>query len=93
MFNINRGKGFSIEFSNGYTVSVQFGAGNYCSNRDVPFADSAKHAELGSSTAECAVIDKDGGFITPPGWVDEVKGWMEPSEVVALLAWAESKDD
>lgn len=26
-------KGFQLTFSNGYTISVQFGAGNYCKNR------------------------------------------------------------
>lgn len=32
MFNITNGKGFHIKFANGWTVSIQWGGGNYCSN-------------------------------------------------------------
>jgi len=31
-FSISNNKGFHITFENGWTVSVQFGAGNYCDN-------------------------------------------------------------
>lgn len=34
MFRITRGKGFHVSFPNGYTVSVQFGPGNYCDHYD-----------------------------------------------------------
>ena len=34
MFNITQGKGFFIEFENGYGISVQFGWGNYCANKE-----------------------------------------------------------
>ena len=30
---ITQGKGFQLKFANGWTVSVQFGWGNYCGNR------------------------------------------------------------
>jgi len=33
MFRITQGKGFFMTFENGYTLSVQFGYGNYCANR------------------------------------------------------------
>jgi hypothetical protein len=33
-------KGFHITFPNGWTVSVQFGAGNYCENYDMTFDKS-----------------------------------------------------
>ena len=36
MFAITRGKGFHLTFANGWTVSVQWGNGNYCSNRCNP---------------------------------------------------------
>jgi hypothetical protein len=32
MFKITHKKGFHITFENDYTVSVQFGPGNYCDN-------------------------------------------------------------
>ena len=34
-FTITNGKGFQMEFKSGYTLSVQWGVGNYCDNRDV----------------------------------------------------------
>lgn len=32
MFNITDNKGFHMTFENGWTLSVQFGSGNYCDN-------------------------------------------------------------
>lgn len=34
MFSISNNKGFHVTFENGWTVSVQFGGGNYCDNYD-----------------------------------------------------------
>lgn len=43
-------KGFHLTFTNGYSISVQFGKGNYCSNRhrnDTPaHIYSCKDAEV-----------------------------------------------
>ena len=33
-FGTMKNKGFHITFNNGLTISVQFGAGNYCSNKE-----------------------------------------------------------
>jgi len=41
-FEISNQKGFQITYKNGYTVSVQFGGGNYCTNRDLPIEDYGK---------------------------------------------------
>lgn len=86
-------KGFHMTFPNGLTVSVQWGAGNYCDNhfpKDMDFTFS-KDAE--SDTAEVAVIDQQGEFIDPQRFFDyeinsdgEVAGWLDPSQVVELLA-------
>jgi alanine dehydrogenase len=35
-------KGFHITFKNGWTISVQFGAGNYCDNHDASFSSYGK---------------------------------------------------
>ena len=32
MFAVTENKGFQVTFSNGYTISCQFGATNYCAN-------------------------------------------------------------
>jgi len=52
MFRITQGKGFQVTFDNGWTVSVQFGPGNYCENRDLSLLRSVEDCE--SSTAEIA---------------------------------------
>ena len=86
-------KGFHMTFENGLTVSVQWGAGNYCDNhfpkdRDFTFSKDAE-----SDTAEAAVIDQHGKFIDPQRFFDyeinsdgDVAGWLDPSQVVDLLA-------
>lgn len=86
-------KGFHMTFPNGLTVSVQWGAGNYCDNhfpkdRDFTFSKDAE-----SDTAEVAVINSRGKFIDPQRFFDyeiysdgEVAGYFTPSQVVELLA-------
>jgi hypothetical protein len=37
--NCTGGRGTQMTFSNGWTISIQFGWGNYCSNRDMPVED------------------------------------------------------
>jgi hypothetical protein len=49
MFKATENKGFQITFNNGYTISVQFGKGNYCDNRlkeNSDFITSCKNAEV-----------------------------------------------
>ena len=86
MFSISDNKGFQISFNNGYIVSVQFGGGNYCSNRDLPIEDYGK-AVPDSDTAETALMTKD-GFVEYQG--DDVQGHMTPKDVLKLMAHAES---
>ena len=91
MFKIIRGQGFHITFSNGYTVSVQFGPMSYCDHyfqKDVNEFSSEECGKLGSTTAECAVIMDDDLIETPFFEGDTVKGWMSPEEVLELLNWA-----
>ena len=85
-FEICMGKGFHITYKNGYTVSVQFGGGNYCTNRDLPIEDWDKPVPP-SDTAETALMTKD-GFVKYQG--DDVQGHMSPSEVLKLMVYAES---
>ena len=92
IFRITSKKGFHITFENDYTVSVQFGPGNYCDhyNRNIG-EDEARCGEDGSTTAECAVWGEDGemldyGGITSGG----VSNRSTPAEVLTLLVWASS---
>jgi hypothetical protein len=88
MFHINDNKGFSITFDNGYTVSVQFGPGNYCSNRNIdPMSrDYANNDGLDATTAETALLDPHGNFIAYKD--DDVQGYQTVNDVMALLNYA-----
>lgn len=91
-FNTHRNQGFQIRFSNGYTVSVQFGAFNYCSNRDLTAAASYDAWRTGqdvhaSSDAEVAVIDPNGDFVKFDKTDDVVRGHTDPDTVAEIIAW------
>jgi hypothetical protein len=94
MFKITRKKGFHITFENGYTVSVQFGPGNYCDNynRRIP-EDEEACGEEGSTTAECAVWNSRGKELIPYSvWHgDMVSNRSTPAKVLELLNWAASQ--
>ncbi len=62
-FKITDGKGFHITFKNGWTISVQFGPGNYCDNYDMDissFYRSNRRMTIESTTAEIAYWGPDG---------------------------------
>jgi hypothetical protein len=88
MMKITNGKGFGITFANGYTVSVQFGPGNYCQhyNNDITSDNSIECGRIGSTDAECAVIAPDGELISMHGWGGDVNGWMSADDVGKLIA-------
>ena len=86
-------KGFHMTFPNGLTVSVQWGAGNYCDNHFPDDKDFSWSKDAESDTAEVAVFGPDGKFIDPQNFVGydihsdgTVVGWLDPSQVVELLA-------
>ena len=91
MFKITSNKGFHITLENGYTVSVQFGPGNYCDNygRDIGHEEEICGKD-GSSTAECAVWKGDGGLIDHFNG-EGVSNRSTPAEVLELLVWAASQ--
>lgn len=80
----SQGKGFQITFANGYTVSVQFGAGNYCEHYHAPYDfNQAKMHQ--SRDAEVAVIAPDGQFLRIAPF-DKVRGYVTPDEVATIIA-------
>ena len=95
MFTINRNKGFQVTFENGWTVSVQFGPGNYCQRRsdhsgdyvDYNAPQGQEHWE--STTAEIAAW-KDGKWHN--FGTDTVDGWVRPAEVLEFMTEIASKD-
>lgn len=103
MFSISANKGFQIKFNNGWTVSVQWGPGNYCDNRNMPFYqwfvntvdDKGMHTKglfnaPPSATAEIAAWDANGNWYTWPNG-DDVKGYCLPDEVLGFLNLIASK--
>lgn len=62
--------GFHITFENGYTVSVQFGKGNY--------------SDQGETTAEVAAWGPDRKWVKLSEY-DDVKGWCTPNEVLEIM--------
>jgi len=76
-------RGFHVSFDNGYTISVQFGYGNYCSNRR-----SEQGGDLVSDDAEIAVLNGDGNFI-PLSEYDDVIGyqsWDDFQRIFSLVS-------
>jgi len=76
-----RSRGFWLKFENGYTLSVQFGTGNYCANRDFPSVDSKWHEDC--PDAEIALWDRHDAWYE---WEDDtVRGWCTPDEVLTVI--------
>jgi len=81
MFKITERKGFHITFANGYTVSVQFGYGNYCDNRN----KGAYGGDVDpSTTAEVAAWDENNNWYKL-GDFDDAVGHQTPAEVLAIM--------
>ena len=108
-FRITHGKGFSVKFENGYTVSVQFGRYNYCDNYLLNYPDEMQaklleideYGNIECANAEVAVIDCDGNLMRLFGGEGfEVAAYYTPKQVLALLvrvgSWknrCEARDD
>jgi len=91
MFKITGKKGFHVEFANGFTVSVQFGPGNYCDNYNMQIGEEETLAgSKGSANAECAVWGNDGKMIDMFDG-GTVSNRSTPAQVLALLVWASAQ--
>lgn len=97
-------KGFQLTFANGVTVSVQFGAGNYCEARNILRHDIPKMAGTWSSAdAEVAAWGPVPGekWLTSAIWEkntgeklnDEVNGWMSTDQVLTFMQWCAAWDE
>lgn len=96
MFDLQNNRGFTMKFDNGWTVSVKWGDGNYCTNYHFPIIDKAT-GDLTSMSAEIAAWDDKGKWFvfernvfdegTEDEYVSEhtVKGWLSPNEVLEFM--------
>ena len=84
-FKSTNNKGFQMTFENGWTISVQFGYGNYCDNHHHPegWNFSKKQEVTESSDAEIAIWDADGEWYNFGS--DTVKGYCSADEVATWI--------
>ena len=81
--------GFQIDMENGWTVSVQFGIGNYCSNRsntgnpfrDIPEFIECPNAEIAAWPT--ATRNQKDWYIFENG--EQVNGWQTPQHVLEFM--------
>ena len=90
MFMITMGSGFHLTLGIGWTASVQFGAGNYGSNRNAEYRAAGKEDFWNARTAEIAAWYGEREGIDTSNWYnfgndDQVQGWCTADEVVAFL--------
>jgi len=79
MFRATQNKGFQMTFENNLTISVQFGKGNYCNNRNKETNGIINEC----LDAEICIWDAGGYYFSfgnrvAKGWVttDEVADWV-----------------
>ena len=83
MFN-NTETGFVMTFSNGYTISVQWGPMHYCTNRNLNGRIPMGFQPYESRTAEIAAIRPDNSYLRL-GEHDDVVGWVSADEVAQYI--------
>lgn len=89
MFKITEGRGFHITFANGYTISVQFGIGNYCTNRHDRNAQLQQaDCNLQCENAEVAAYAQNGNWYRPTclNSGDDVAGYVTPDQLAQVIA-------
>lgn len=86
-FRITGGRGFHIQFENGYVASVQFGGGNYCDNYG-DYVSNPTSGERGSDDAEMAFWGPDSAWYFPkclPSPGGSVYPRMSPAQLLLAL--------
>lgn len=85
--NHTNGKGIQFTFANGWTISIMFGYGNYCDNRD-------KYLPQINGTvcpnAEIAIWDNNGKWHKFKNG-DTVYGFLNTDEVAKWIKFTQSK--
>ena len=89
MFTICQSKGFQMKFANGWTVSVQFGPGNYATQKGQRISmnlynNPPKATTWSADSAEIAAWDTKGNWFEFEH--DTVEGYRSANEVAAFIA-------
>jgi len=77
---ITQGKGIHLTFDNGYTISIQFGSGNYCDNKSIAYGEIPD----GANTAEVAAWGPGGEWMEL-GENDKAIGWQSPNDILNTM--------
>ena len=86
-----KGSGFCVTFENGWTISVQWGPGNYADNYDLTPTEAREEGALQQSKfAEIAAWNKadtwwDFDEKKPVRSGGSVKGWVKPNELIGSM--------
>ena len=98
-FVSTKNKGFAMTFDNLFTISVQYGTGNYCEKKNLG-ADADMEMKTNrweSNSAEIAVFWNNGIMIPiSSDGVDDVIGWLgteDVAKVIAIVSSAKSADE
>lgn len=94
MFKITDGKGFHLTFANGLTLSVQFGRGNYCQNRNITSDEqflSSKDAEIAIWNGEKYLTNQANKDIYGVDLHTDEKGWISMTDFVKFVNWCEKQ--
>ena len=97
MFTVTNAKGINITYPNGWQISVQWGPGNYCDHQHPASLEDydapSKTDRWESATAEIAIFNADGGWHTPEGWGDTVKGYLSTAQVLHWMNYTALKKE
>ena len=86
MFQTTCNKGFCLSFENGYTISVQFGPGNYSShNNNRDFLEPSQVDKWSSKSAEIAVWHTESNDWVKLSEYDDVIGYLSADEVAKAI--------
>ena len=89
-FNSTHNKGFRMTFENGFSISVQWGPGNYCERKDADSHAPMKDNYWESISAEIAVFNKEGNKVILANKSDEVAGWLSTDTVAKCITIIQS---
>jgi hypothetical protein len=83
-------RGFQMTFANGWTISVQYGYGNYCSNHHHPngYRFAMGQLMVTCPDAEIAIWDNNNQYYIfnfGDGYSDTVNGHCSPDEVAKWI--------
>lgn len=91
MFRSCANKGFQMDFPNGTMISIQFGPGNYCENREAEFNSPQTKIVWESKNAEVAIFLPDGSLYDITEY-DTVEGWQTVTDVCKWIELAQKLD-